>query len=160
MDLRFLYAIILSVLPISELRGGLPLAILYAKDHSIPIFLIFITIVLANIIVIFFIFYFLDNLHKIFMNNGTYKKFFERHMEKMQKRIDKFEKKYGTAGFFGLFILTAVPIPVIGGAWTAVLVSWILDLDRKKSIFAISLGVLVAGIIVLLATLGIMSIFS
>jgi uncharacterized membrane protein len=41
-----------------------------------------------------------------------------------------------------------------------VIISWILDLDRKKSILAISLGVLGAGILVLLGTLGIMGIFS
>lgn len=159
MDLRFLYAIILSVLPISELRGGLPLAILYAKDHGIPVLLVFLTIVLANVIVIFFVFYFLDNLNKVLMNNKTYKKFFERRMEKMQKKIDKFEEKYKSAGFWALMIFVAVPLPGTG-AWTGVLISWILDLDRKKSILAISLGVFIAGIIVLLATLGILNVFS
>lgn len=156
MDLRLAYALILSVLPVSELRGGLPLAVLYAKDYNIPIILVFSAVVLLNILVIFFIFYFLDNFNHVLLRINIYRKFFERHIEKTQKRIDK----HKSAGFFMLVLLTAIPVPVIGGAWTAVLVSWILNLDRKKSILAISLGVLIAGILVLLAIFGVMKIFS
>lgn len=160
MDLRFIYALILSVLPVSELRGGLPLAVLYARDHSIPIMLAFSAVVLLNILVIFFIFFFLDNFNHVLLKINFYRKFFERHIERTQKKVDKFEIRHKSAGFLALFFLTAIPIPVVGGAWTAVLFSWILDLNRRKSILAISLGVLAAGIIVLLATLGIIGIFS
>jgi len=159
LDLRFVYALILSVLPVSELRGGLPLAILYAKDHSIPILLVFSAIVLMNILVIFFLFYFLDNFNHVLLRVNFYRKFFEKTLGRFQKKVDKFEKKYKSAGFLALMTFVAVPLPGTG-AWTGVLISWLLDLDRKKSILAISLGVLAAGIIVLLATLGIIGIFS
>lgn len=159
MDLRFIYALILSVLPVSELRGGLPLAILYAKDYGIPILFVFSAVVLMNILVVFFIFFFLDNFNHVLLKINLYRKFFERHIEKIQKKVDKFESKYKSAGFFALMTFVAIPIPGTG-AWTGVFISWLLDLDRKKSILAISLGVLIAGIIVLLATLGIMKIFS
>ncbi len=159
MDLRLLYAIILSFLPISELRGGLPLAILYAIDNKIPIVLIFLVIVFVNILGFFFAFFFLDNIHHLFMKIKIYKRFFEKYAVKLQKKADKFEKSYKNLGFLALFLFVAVPLPGTGG-WTGALVSWFLGLDRKKSIISISLGVLMAGIIVLLGTLGIIKIFS
>ncbi len=158
MDLRLIYAIILTILPISELRGGLPLAIIYATEHNIPIILIFSLIILLNILVIFFIFYFLDNLHHVFMNIKFYKKFFEFYVKRFQKKIDKFEKKYSTLGFLALTLFVAVPLPITG-AWSGCLVSWMLDLDRKKSIIAISSGVIIAGIIILFGTMGFINLF-
>lgn len=159
MDLRLIYAIILTILPISELRGGLPLAIIYANQHEIPLFLIFPLIILINILVIFFIFYFLDNVHHILLKTKLYKKIFESYINKFQKKIDKFEKRYSAMGFLALTLFVAVPLPVTG-AWSGCLISWLLDLDRKKSILSISLGIIIAGILVLLGTLGFLNLFS
>lgn len=158
MDFRIVYALILTILPISELRGGLPLAIIYATEHNIPIILIFSLIVLLNILVIFFVFYFLDNLHHVFMNLKFYEKFFGFYAKKFQRKIDKFEKRYSVIGFLALTLFVAVPLPVTG-AWSGCLISWILDLDRKKSIMAIASGVLIAGIIILFGTLGLINLF-
>jgi len=55
-----------------------------------------------------------------------------------------------------LFIFVAIPLPLTG-AYTGTFISWVLGLDRKKSILAISLGVLTAGIIIYFSTLGIIS---
>jgi len=159
MDLRFIYALILTVLPVTELRAGLPLAIVYSLEHNIPVLFVFSSIILLNILVIFFIFYFLDNLHEFFMKIKIYRKFFERYLEKFQKKVDKFEKKYETIGFLALTLFVAVPLPGTG-AWTGCLASWLLELDRKKSILAISIGVFIAGILILLGTLGFINIFS
>jgi len=159
MDLRLIYAILLTILPISELRGGLPLAIIYANQHNIPVALIFPLIIMFNILVIFFVFYFLDNLHHIFLKFKFYKRFFEFYVKKFQKRIDKFEKKYSAFGFLALTLFVAIPLPVTG-AWSGCLLSWILGLDRKKSILAISIGIIISGSLVLLGTLGFLSLFS
>ncbi|MFA7707936.1 MAG: small multi-drug export protein [Candidatus Pacearchaeota archaeon] len=159
MDFKIIYSLILTILPISELRGGLPLAIIYAIENNIPIIFIFSLVILLNILVIFFIFYFLDNIHKAFMKFKIYNKFYNKYIEKFQKKVDKFEKKYSNLGFLALVLFVAVPLPVTG-AWSGCLVSWILELDRKKSILAISLGVFIAGIIILLGTLGFLHLFS
>lgn len=159
MDLKFIYALILTVMPITELRVGLPIAIVYAIEHNIPIMLIFSLIVSLNILVIFFIFYFLDNLHNIFMKTRVYKKLFEKYLENFQKRVDKFKGNYGAWGFFALILFVGVPLPGTG-VWSGCLVSWLLGLDRKKSILAISAGVLIAGILILLITLGFINFFS
>lgn len=158
MDLKLIYALILTIMPVTELRVGLPIAIIYAIEHNIPIILIFSLIVLLNILVIFLVFYFLDNLHNIFMNLKFYRKFFEVCLKRFQKKVDRFEKRYEILGFLALVLFVAIPLPGTG-AWTGCLVSWLLGLDRKKSILAIALGVLIAGILVLLGTLGFINLF-
>ncbi len=158
MDLKLIYAIILTIMPITELRVGLPLAIKYAMENNISIVLIFSLIVLLNILMIFFIFFFLDHLHKLFMKIKFYRRVFEKYFERFQRKVDKFEKKYNVLGFLALVLFVAIPLPGTG-AWTGCLVSWLLDLDRKKSILAIALGVLIAGGFILIGTLSFMSLF-
>lgn len=158
MDLRLFYALVLTIFPISELRGGLPLAIIFAGEHNIPILLVFSLIVLSNILAIFIAFFFLDNVHNVFLRKNFYKRFFDSYMNRFQKRMDKFEKKYSKLGFLALTLFVAVPLPVTG-AWSGCLVSWIAGLDRKKSILAISFGVFIAGIVILFGTLGFMNLF-
>lgn len=159
MDLRFLYSVILTVLPVTELRIGLPLAITFARDNNIPVFLVFSAIILLNILVIFFIFYFLDIIHKNLMKSKFYKRKFEKFLNRFQKKVDKFERKYSAVGFIALTLFVAVPFPGTG-VWSGSLASWLLELDRKKSIVAISLGVIIAGILTLFGTLGVINAFS
>ena len=156
MDFKLLWAIILTIMPVTELRAGLPLALIYARDNGIPTWLIFSLIVLINILVILLVFYFLDNLHKLFLKIKIYRRFFEKYLERFQKKVDKFENKYSTVGFLALVAFVAVPLPGTG-AWTGCLISWLLDLDRKKSMFAIAAGVILAGVFILLGTLAFFS---
>ncbi|MBU1129664.1 MAG: small multi-drug export protein [Nanoarchaeota archaeon] len=159
MNLKILYAIALTFLPISELRIGLPVAISYAIEENIPIFLVFCLIVLLNIILIFFVFWFLDNLHFVFLKFKFYRKSFEIFLKRFQKKVDKFEKRHETLGFVALTLFVAVPLPGTG-AWTGCLLAWLLGLDKKKSIFSIAVGVLIAGILILLGSLGFIKLFS
>jgi len=159
MDLRLIYALILSIFPVSELRGGMPLAIIFANEHDVPIIFVFSLIVLANILAIFIAFFFLDRFHHILLKNRIYKKFFDFYIKRFQKRVDKFEKHYSAIGFMALALFVAIPLPVTG-AWSGVLISWILNLDRKKSILSIALGVVIAGVLVSLTTMGLLGIFS
>ena len=159
MDLRIFWALILSILPISELRGGLPLAIIYARENSVPIALVFSLVVMLNILAIFLAFFFLDRFHHLFLKMKFYRRFFDKYLERFQRKIDKFEKKYSAIGFLALSLFVAIPLPATG-AWSGVLISWLLDLDRKKSVLSIALGVIIAGVLVLLGTLGFLSLFS
>lgn len=153
MNLKIIYALILTILPISELRIGLPLALRYAIEENIPIILVFSLVILLNVLLVFFVFYFLDKIHFVLLNIKIYEKFFGFYIRRMQKKIDKFEKNYSSYGFLALMFFVAVPLPGTG-AWSGCLVSWVLGLDRKKSILAISAGVIIAGILVFLGTLG------
>lgn len=152
MDLKLLYAILLSLAPIAELRIGMPLAIAYSLENNIPVIFGFLVSVIANILVVFFIFFFLDFLHLKFMKIEAYSKFFKKIIYKIQKKANVFEKKYNLIGFLALAFFVAVPLPGTG-AWTAAFISWILGLERNKSIASIAVGVIFAGIIVFLSSL-------
>jgi len=149
---QLLIAIILSILPISELRGGM----IYAILRGVNPYAAFLFCTLANILIIFFVFFFLDFLHEHFMKINFYKRFFDYYIEKTRKKVDKFEKNFSIYGFLALTFFVAIPAPITG-AWTGCLIAWILGLERKKSILSIALGVLIAGSLVLLASLGIFS---
>lgn len=152
---QLILSLILSVLPITELRVGLPLAIDYAIKNNLSIVPIFLLILGANVFIIFLIFLFLDFLHLKFLRIKCYKRTFNFFLERTRKKAGKVKKNMEIYGFLGLTLFVAVPLPITG-AWTGCLIAWILGLDRKKSILAISLGVLVAGILVLLTTLGVL----
>lgn len=157
MEIKLFYAFLLTVLPVSELRGGLPVGIFYALNNGIPVWLIFLNIVFLNILLVFLIFLFLDRVHKVFMNLSIYNKLFSAYVARLQKRINRIkESKRGI--FFALLLFVALPFPGTG-AYTGCLVSWILGLERKKSVLAISVGILIAGILVLLASLEVISFF-
>jgi uncharacterized membrane protein len=156
---KLLYAILLTLMPVTELRVGLPLAISYAIENNIPIFLIFLLIISVNILLIFFVFYFLDKIHSHLMKIKFYKNIFQKFLKRFQKKVDKFEEKHGKTEFWALALFVAVPLPGTG-AWSGCLLAWILDLNRKRSILAISLGVIIAGIIILIGSLGFVKLFN
>ena len=153
---KFLLAILLTLLPLVELRGGLPLALISASEAGVPLTLAFFGIVFLNILVVFFVFFFLDNFHEKFMNYKFYKNFYNFSLRKMQKRITKFEKAHSDVGILALFLFVAIPLPGTG-VYSGAFLSWLLNLERKKSLFAISFGVFIAGLIIFLGTLGIFS---
>lgn len=144
--------IILSLLPISELRGGIPLAI--AMGISPLKAFLFCTI--ANLVIIPIIFLFLDFLHKYFYKFKPYQILFDKLLGKIRK---KFQRHAGTKWEYPiLFLLVAVPIPGTG-AYTGTLIAWLFGLKRRKAILAIALGVLTAGILVTLLSFGFFSLF-
>ncbi len=155
---KLFLAILLSMLPISELRGGMPLAISYALENNIPLANIFFIVVVANCIAVMLLFLFLDFLHEKLLRIAPYRKFFHRIIRRMQKKVTSFEEKYKTYGFIALSLYVAIPLPITGG-WTGTLIAWLLGLERKKSLIAIFSGIAIAGIVVMLASLGLIKLF-
>ncbi|MEM4648236.1 MAG: small multi-drug export protein [Candidatus Pacearchaeota archaeon] len=147
---KIVIAILLSLLPISELRGGL----IYAIASGInPIFAFFICVI-ANMLVAPALFLFLSTLHNFLYKIKIYRKFFDAYIKTLNKKVEIYERKHRLLGYFALTLFTAIPLPFTG-AWTSSFIAWILGLNKKKSIIAINLGVIIAGIIVLLFILGI-----
>lgn len=133
--------IIWSLLPISELRGGIPIAL----SNGFSIYSAFIICVLANILVIPLVFFFLDNLHDVFMRNKFYSKTFNRYIERKRNSL---EKHIGTKWeFFALLLFVGIPLPITG-AYTGTLLAWFFGLSRKKAYLALILGIIMAGIVV------------
>lgn len=147
---NILIAILLSLSPVSELRGGLP----YALSEGVDPLLSFIICVAANIIIIPLLFIFLSTLHKTFLRYKFYKRIFNRGLASMNKKASLFEKRYSMLGYTALTLFTAIPFPTTG-AYTSTFIAWLLGLNKLKSGIAIAIGVIIAGIIVLMASLGV-----
>lgn len=143
-----LWAAFLSILPIAELRGGIPYAIFNGMG-PLPAFLLCVAVnCLAGPIV----FLFLDTFHKLFLRFQGYRRLFNRLIERSRKRVADAVEKYG---YWGLAVFVGIPLPITG-AYTGALGAWILGMKRSKSILFICIGVCMAGIVVTtVAALGI-----
>ncbi len=139
---NILEIILLSAAPISELRGGIPLALIYGFNPIAA----FLLCTLVNIAIIPVIFIFLETLNKLFLKIPVYSKFFHHFVERARHKIHKKVEKYG---YVGLMLFVAIPLPITG-VYTGTLGSWALGMDRKKSFAYIALGAIIAGIIVTL----------
>ncbi len=140
-----LYAIVLSMLPVSEVRGGIP----YAMLSGIPWYVALPVCAAANMLIVFPLYLFLNTVNQQFMRIGIYRKLFTRYIERVRKRGEKVIQKYG---YPGLIVFVAVPLPVTG-AYTGTVLSWLLGMQQRKSFFFIAAGVLMASVIVSLVML-------
>lgn len=152
------WAVLLSILPIAELRGGIPYGLATIPLTLNNVLTVFSLCVLANILVVIPLFFFLDFFHHRFIRFGWYSSLFNFFVKRIQKKSHKLEPKINKYGYIALAVFVAVPLPMTG-AWAGTLAAWLLDLNRKKSFAAITAGVLIAGIIVTLITLGGLGIF-
>lgn len=145
---------ILSILPIIELRGGIPLAILTGLNP----WLAFSICVFVNILITPFAFFFLDRIHVWLLPYVWYKKSINKIFERTKKRSQKIQRRIDNYGMVALMLFVAIPLPGTG-AWTGALIAWLLKLNRKKAFLAITIGVIIAGLIVTLAFTGLVALF-
>ncbi len=143
MSNELLLVALATMMPISELRGAIPLGASLGIDLTVLIPLVFIINCL-----IFFPIYFGLNLfyEKIFSKWEITHRIFGRIRRKGSKYIEKYE-------ILGLAVFVGIPLPVTG-VWSGTVLAWMLGLDWKKSFISISLGVVLATTIVSLFTLG------
>ena len=134
------YAILLSLLPIAELRGGIP----YAIANNINPFIAYFICVGANILAFPIVFFFLEFLHPLFLKIDLYKKLFDKFVIKTRDKLNDKIKKYG---FWGLMLFVMIPLPVTG-AYTGSFAAWLFNIPKKKAFLSVVLGVVISGIIV------------
>ncbi len=139
---HYLVMALLSILPISELRGAIP----YGYLNHIPMWQCFIISVLVNAMAPLLGYFFFNTLHKVLDKWKAYHNFFEKTIARSRAKVGPQVEKYG---LIGLMLFVAVPLPMTG-AWTGTIGSWVLGLDKKKSALCIQAGVLIAGIVVAL----------
>ena len=132
----------LSALPVSELRGGIPVALAAGVDPALA----FAVCVVANLLVIPVVFLFLDHLHDHFLHLPGYRTSFDYFLERTRARVGP---RLGRWGYLGLTLFVAAPLPVTG-AYTGTLAAWFFGLSRVKAAVALGLGVLAAGTVVLI----------
>lgn len=146
---NLILALLLSISPFSELRGGIPVAI----GSGVNPLLAFILCVALNILVIFPIFFFLDHLHGYFLGNRFYERLSSKYLNSARRRATRYVERFG---YIGLTLFVSIPLPITG-AYTGSLAAWVFGMRRKKAYLAIALGVLIAGIIITLASIGLFS---
>jgi len=141
-----LFAAVLSFMPISELRGAIPFAI----ANGIPWYWAFLFAVTLNALVAPACWIFLATFHKLFYGTSPekglrwYKNFFDRFVEKARAKIAPNLEKWG---WLGIAVFVAIPLPLTG-AWTGTLGAWVLGVSRRRTMLAVVIGVLVAGLVV------------
>jgi len=131
-----LWVFIISFMPFIQLRVAIPTGIAL----GLPPLTTFLLATTSNIILIFILFPILDRIFEW--------KIVKKYADRAHKKAGKYIEKYG---YPGLTLFVAIPLPITG-AYTGSLVAHFLEMDRKKSILAIAIGVTIAGIIVTLAS--------
>ncbi|MHA1868279.1 MAG: COG2426 family protein [Candidatus Heimdallarchaeaceae archaeon] len=148
--INLLKVALLSILPISELRGGIPLGL----GLGINPIQVYIIAVFFNFLSVPIMFFFLDNIHSYFLKNKHYASLFNKYIHRNRKKLEKTIGK--KAEFWTLMLIVLIPLPFTG-AYTGSILAWFFGLNRKKAYLAILLGILIAGIIVTLVSLGLIA---
>lgn len=138
---------LISMLPILELRGGMIGACLLGLNPYISL----LVCIIANIIPIPLILWFITPVFDWFKK----KKFLRGFANWCEKHAQKNFGKIDALKYYGLFVFVAIPLPTTG-AWTGCLIASLLGLDKKKSMLAAIAGVLVAGLIMLVVSYGVL----
>ena len=146
---KYLMVFFVSMVPIVELRGAIPIAV----GMGLPLAPAYILAVIGNMIPVPFIYFFARKILEWGKDKPVIGKFFTFCLEKGKAGGQKLQQKAGRGLFWALLFFVGIPIPGTG-AWTGTLAASLLDIGFKKSVLAVTLGVLLAGIIMGLVSAG------
>ncbi len=145
----------IAMVPIFELRGAIPWALSNPPiGGGLDWQTAFVFAYIGNFIPVIPLLLFLDPVTKFLRRWDIFDRFFEWLFKRTRRKgrmIEKYE-------IIGLLLYVGIPLPGTG-AWTGSLAAYLFGVNLKNSIFAISIGILLAGIIVTMASLGVFSIF-
>ncbi len=148
---EYLIAFFISMVPLIELRGGVP----YAIAIGLPVVPAYVVCIIGNMLPVPIIFLFARKVLEWGKDKKYIGKFFTFCLEKGHKGGEKLKEKAGKGLFWALLIFVGIPLPGTG-AWTGTLAASILDMDFKSSVMAVLLGVVLAGCIMGLASAGVL----
>ena len=141
---KYLLIFLISMVPLIELRGAIPVAI----GMGLPLVASYIICIVGNMLPVPFIFFLARKVLEWGQSKNIplFSKFCDFCMVKGEKGGQKLQEKAGRGLYFALFLFVGIPLPGTG-AWTGTLAASILDMDFKKSCIAIVCGVILAGFI-------------
>lgn len=148
---NLLWIAFIAMSPLVELRGAIPFGIALGYN---PLLVLAVS-VSANAAAVLFLFVFLHYFFEELFKIPVLGKWIHKTMDRVHKKEFPYIEKYG---YIGLAVFVAMPLPFTG-AWTGTLIAYLLEMERKKAMLAIAVGVFAAGIIVTAAVLGIIKIF-
>ena len=146
---KYLIVFLISMVPLIELRGAIP----YAVGFGLPLVPSLIVALVGNMVPVPLIFLFARKVLEWGKDKKFIGGFFTWCLEKGEKGGRKLEAKAGKGLYVALLLFVGIPIPGTG-AWTGTLAASILNMDFKKSMLFVFLGLLLAAGIMLLASLG------
>jgi uncharacterized membrane protein len=146
---EYLKLLLTAMTPIGELRAAIPIGL---TAFNLGVIETYIISVIGNMIPILFIIFLLEPTSNFLSKHFKFFKwFFNWLFEHTRKRHSH---KFEVLEEITLVMFVAIPLPVTG-AWSGALASFVFGIPPKKSLPLIFLGVLIAGIIVTLITLGV-----
>lgn len=146
---KYLIVFLISMVPLIELRGAIP----YAVGFNLPLLPSYILAILGNMLPVPFIFLFARKILTWGSKKKGIGKFFNYCLVKGEKGGKKLQKSAGKGLYWALLVFVGIPLPGTG-AWTGALAASILDMDFKKSVLAVMGGVVMAGIIMGILSIG------
>ena len=141
----------ISMVPVIELRGGLPYGITLGLDYPLALT----AAVLGNMVPVPFIIVYIRHIFTWLRKRS---KWWDEKITRLEKKAHLKGRVVRKDSTIGLCILVAIPLPGTG-AWTGALVAAVLDMRLKKAIPAIFLGVCIAAAIMTMVTFGLIHIF-
>ena len=152
MLVKYLIVLVVSMVPIIELRGAIP----YAVGMGLPLLPSYIVAVIGNMIPVPFIYLFARKILVWGADKKYIGKFFTWCLDEGERGGQKLQQKAGRGLFLALLLFVGIPLPGTG-AWTGTLAASFLDMDFKPTVFAAMGGVLLAGVIMGAASAGLFS---
>ena len=146
-----LIAFLASLLPIIECRGGM----IIAKYFGIPFIRAFLLCYVGNMIPVPFILLFIRKIFEFMKKHNILTKF----IEFLEGKTARNQEKVMRYKQWGLLLFVAIPLPGTG-AWTGSLFAALLDIDFKKALPIVALGVLIADLIMSVLTYGAGAVFN
>ena len=148
---KCIFTMLVSMVPIIELRGGLPYGIALGLDYPVALA----AAVLGNMVPVPFIIVYIRHVFTWLRKRS---KWWDEKITRLEKKAHLKGRVVRKDSTIGLCILVAIPLPGTG-AWTGALVAAVLDMRLKKAIPAIFLGVCIAAAIMTMVTFGLIHIF-
>ena len=147
---KYLMIFLVSMVPLIELRGAVPIAV----GMNLPLLPSSIICILGNMLPVPIIFFFARKVLEWGADKPVIGKFFTFCLEKGHKGGQKLQEKAGRGLFVALLLFVGIPLPGTG-AWTGTLAASLLDMDFKSSVIAVMCGVVLAGVIMGLLSMGV-----
>ena len=142
--LNYILIFLISMIPVVELRGAMVYAVVGAGLPEIPALLV---CVIGNMLPVPFIYFFARRVLLWGADKRYIGKFFRFCQEKGERGGQKLVEKTGRGGLFvALMLFVGIPLPGTG-AWTGTLAASFLNMGIKSTTLAVSLGVVIAGVI-------------
>lgn len=147
---KYIIVFFVSMVPLIELRGAVPIAVGLGLNEFAGLAIS----VLGNMVPVPFIYLFARKVLEWGKDKKVIGKFFTWCLNKGERGGQKLEAKAGRGLYWALFIFVGIPLPGTG-AWTGTLAASMLKLDFKKTVLAVMGGVVLAGLIMLVLSLGV-----